>query len=415
VILRRSGSVVQPLNKIVSQTLSRFPNAVIDRTDSLAWTAFPTGKRIAKLGGLNARDGFRNGIEVMQKSARMMGAFLPGSGLFCDWGELDNKFEAFRLFQYADRELGLRVDRVPVNEVVRHALAMDAFRAIWIVEGIGYLKGTAASLSVEGLLNEGPGSFLPDRAMIPLHSGIGTAFGEKLLGGLGPNPSVPEIRRAIERFVIMCRVNCRPGWEDASIEALGLVVRCLYPHLLASASAVMEALDPPLRGLFWHGVGRALYFVPTNFLPIPGAHERMVRSATAEARRMHDRRQVLAGLIWAVTLVNLPRPAVIRSLLPICSDLKMQAEFTNGVVSALLGWRHMSPQGLRYLTNYTRPLLTHDREAALWNAWIETPAREALENIFPGLERQNHIPSLYTYRTPEELLDLSGVASEARI
>src|SRR3954451_22885520 len=118
----------------------------------------------------------------MQKSARMMGAFMPGSGLFCDWGELDNKFEAFRLFQYADRELGLRVDRVPLNEVVRHALAMEAFRAIWIVEGIGYIKGTAASLSAEGLLNEGPGSLLPDRALIPLHSGIGTAFAEKLLG-----------------------------------------------------------------------------------------------------------------------------------------------------------------------------------------------------------------------------------------
>lgn len=350
----------------------------------------------------------------MQQSARVMSAFMPGSGLFCDWRELDNKFEAFRLFQYADRELKLPVERLPIDEVVGSALALDAFRAIWIVEGIGYIKGAAAGLSVEGLLTEGAASRLPDRAMIPLHAGIGTAFAEKLLGALGSSPSVSEISHAVERFVDMCRANCRPGWEDACIEPLGLVTRCLYPHVLASVSTAMEKLSPPLRSLFWHGVGRSLYFVPTNFLPIPGAHDRMVKGAAAEASRIEDRRQVLAGLIWAVALVNLPQPAVIRSLASICAHLRIQAEFTNGLISALLVWRHMTPGDLRHIGSYTRPLPNHHREAILWKAWIETPAREALENIFPGLERRNNIPALYTYRTPEELRELSDVTSEMR-
>jgi hypothetical protein len=175
----------------------------------------------------------------------------------------------------------------------------------------------------------------------------------------------------------------------------------------------MEELSFPLRGLFWHGVGRSLYFVPTNFLPIPGAHERMAKSAAAEASHIDDRRQVMAGLIWAVTLVNLPQPAVIRSLLPICSSLKIRPEFTNGLISALLSWSHMAPGDRRYLKNFTRPLPAHDRDAVLWKSWIETPAREALENILPGLERRNNIPALYTYRTPEELRELSDVTSEA--
>lgn len=341
-----------------------------------------------------------------------MGVFTPGRGLFCDWKELDNKFEAFRLFQYADRELGLPIDRLPIDEVVRRALTLNAFRAIWILEGIGFTKGMTSSLSVQGLLTEGAGSSVPDRTMIPLHSGMGTAFGEKVLGGLGSNPSIAEIRETVERFVDICRANCRPGWEDACMEPLGLVVRCLYPHLLASVSAAMEALGPPLRALFWHGVGRSLYFVPTNFLPIPGAHERMAKGAAAEASRMDDRQQVLAGLVWAVTLVNLPQPAIIRSLLPICSDLRIRAEFTNGLISALLAWRHMTPGDLRHTANYTRPLLTHDREAVLWKSWIETPAREALESIFPGLERGNNIPALYMYRTTEELRELSKATSE---
>jgi len=352
---------------------------------------------------------------VMQQSARLMGGFVPGSGLFCDWRELDNKFEAFRLFQYADRELSAPVDRLPLDEAVRRALTLDAFRAIWIIEGIGCIKGAAASLSVEGLLNEGAGSCVPDRAMIPLHAGIGTAFAEKLLGGLGPNPSTAEIRQTVDRFAGMCQANCRPGWEDACIEPLGLVVRCLYPHLLAPVSTAMEELSPALRALFWHGVGRSLYFVPTNFLPIPGAHERMVKGAAAEASRLDDRRQTLAGLIWAVTLVNLPQPAVIRSLVSTCARLRIQAEFTNGLISALLSWRHMAPGDLRHTGFYTRPLPNHHKEAVLWKAWIETPAREALENILPGLERRNNIPALYTYRTPEELLELSDVTIEERI
>jgi hypothetical protein len=224
-----------------------------------------------------------------------------------------------------------------------------------------------------------------------------------------------EISQTIERFVDTCRANCKPGWEDACIEHLGLVVRCLYPHLLNSVSAAMEALGPSLRALFWHGVGRSLYFVPTNFLPIPGAHERMLKRAAAEASRIDDRRQVLSGLIWAVTLVNLPQPAVIRSLLPICSGLKIRAEFTNGLISALLVWSHMAPGDRRYVTNYTRPLPANSREAVLWKSWIEMPAREALENIFPGLERHNNIPALYTYRSMDELRELSDVTSEKRI
>jgi hypothetical protein len=179
-------------------------------------------------------------------------------------------------------------------------------------------------------------------------------------------------------------------------------------------SEAMDAMGASYRSLFWHGVGRSLYFVPTNFLPIPGAHDRMVKGAAAEAANREDRRQVLAGLIWAVTLVNLPQTAVIRSLLAIGSQLGIRGEFTNGLTSALLAWRHMAPGDLRHLSNYTRPLPVHDRDAVLWSTWIELPAREALETVFPGLERRNNIPALYTYRTREELREMSEVTSEAR-
>ena len=311
---------------------------------------------------------------------------MPGSGLFCDWRELDNKFEAFRLFQYADRELGLPVDRLPIDEAVRRALTsgvvsvdLDPRRhRAYQRHGIEPFRGRAS----DGRSRRRPAGPRDDSA--PRGHGNGVRR-KSCSAALGSKPSTAEIRQTVERFVDTCCANCRPGWEDACIESLGLVVRCLYPHLLASVSAAMEELSPALRGLFWHGVGRSLYFVPTNFLPIPGAHERMVKGAAAEASSLDDRRQVLAGLIWAVTLVNLPQPAVIRSLLAICSDLRIQAEFTNGLISALLAWRHMAPGDLRHIRKLHPASAGSATGMRLCGtSWIEMPAREALENIFPG-------------------------------
>lgn len=339
-----------------------------------------------------------------------MGVLMPVRDLFCDWKELDHKIEAFRLFQYAERELGVSIAGLPLAETVKRALTRDPFRAIWILEGIGYAKGTASGLAASGMLTGAPSSGVPDRTLIPLHAGMGTAFAERLLDALPAKPSAGEVGDAVEHFVELCEANCSPGWEDATIEPLGLVVRCLHPHLLAPASAAMEGLSPRLRALFWHGVGRSLYFVPTNFMPIPGSHERLTRSAAAEAGNASDRKQVLAGLIWAVTLVNLPRPAILRSFLAVSSELKIQAEFTNGVVSALAAWRHMAPEDQRYIPSYARTLPGQ----ALWDDWVGLPAIDAIENIGPGLERRNQIPALYTYRTLEELRELSGVLSGAR-
>ncbi len=350
---------------------------------------------------------------MMQQSARLVGSFIPGRGFFWDWPELDNKIEAFRLFQSADRLLRMPVDRLPLSEVVDRALAEHAFRAIWILEGVGYIKGTSSRADVKGLLSDGQGAGLPGRAMISLHAGMGTAFGEKFFGELGSRPSLTQIQEAIERFLAICRANCRPGWEDATMESLGLVVRLLYPNLLPTVSAEMGKISPALRALFWHGVGRSLYFQPSNFIPLAGSQRRMFYSAGQESALPDDRRNVLAGLSWAVTLVNLSQPVVIRSAALACAELKMKDEFVNGFISALMAWRNMAPEDVRYSGTYLRPLSAGDRQATLWKEWIETPAHEALEQIYPGLERRNLIPSLYSFHTWEELKRSAGEAGEA--
>ena len=371
-------------------------------TNSLPSNKYALGgnRPVVKLEHLNARDTFRQGIELMQQSSRLMGSLLPGAGMMCDFQELDRKFEAFRLFQYATRELGAEGERLPLDEAVARALRLEPFRAIWVLEGIGHFHAGRAGLTRTGLLQVS----LPEQAMIPLHAGMGTAFAENLLARLGSNPPASLIQQTVERFLKQCVANCQRGWEDACIEPIGLVVRCLYPSLLTAVSDEMGACSPALRRLFWHGVGRSLYFVPSNFLPIPGAHLRMLRSARDEAPGEADRQNVLAGLVWAVTLVNLPYPAVLRSLLAPASDLKMRDAATNGVISALMAWRHMQPGEPRNLAPYQDSSLEN---GDLWNNWVRIPARQALANIYPGLERSNRIPALYTFRTSEQLDELS--------
>ncbi|HVW08066.1 MAG TPA: hypothetical protein VHC90_05765 [Bryobacteraceae bacterium] len=350
---------------------------------------------------MTARDAFRNGLELAQQSARLMRNLTPG-GFLCDWQEFDNKIESFRLFQWVDRELGIPGGAEP-QEILAHLPTEENFHTIWVREGVGHLAGKAAILSTQGLLTSGDAGRLPDSALVPLHAGMGTAFAEKVFEGLPSQPSKSDVDRAVRRFVDLCGANCRPGWEDGTVESLGLVVRCLYPHLLDDVSNSMRRIDGRLRLLFWHGVGRGLYFVPANFVPYAGARKRMIANAAEETHVADERRNVLAGLLWAVTLVNLCNPEIVKSAARACSELQFHDEFTNGMISAVLAWHHMVPRDVDRIETYTTAEKKREGDGLFWRYWIATPAREALEEVYPGLERQNRIASLYSYRTVEEL------------
>ena len=358
------------------------------------------------------RDALRSALELMQQSARVMRAFTPG-GFLCDWQELDNKVESFRLFQYADRELKLSADHASAQQFLARVPAGDPFHSIWVYEGAAHMAALASSLSTEGLLTTGEAGNLPESTMVALHAGMGTAFAERLLEGLSSHPSAADVERTVGRYVDICTANCRPGWEDASLEPLGLVVRCLYPHLKSAVSTAADTIRPGMRSLFWHGVGRGSYFLPANFLPYTGARRNMIVAAMAETNHFEDRRNVLAGLVWAIALVNLRYPQAIRSTAAVCSELKLHDEFVNGLTSALISWGHMAPSDTEYIEVYTRPRHESGSDGLFWSHWIMTPARHAIDQLLPGLIRRNHVPLLFSYRTPEELRHLSADLHES--
>ena len=96
---------------------------------------------------------------------------LPGPGALADWKEFDNKLEAFRLFQYPEREVG-----DPQREgAVAMALRLPDFRAIWVLEGIAHERAAR--------LPAGRPEILPDRTGVSTHAGLGTALAERYMAG----------------------------------------------------------------------------------------------------------------------------------------------------------------------------------------------------------------------------------------
>lgn len=339
-------------------------------------------------GFLDYRTSFGNAIGLMQQSAKLMSLFTPGH----EFEEAQNKFAAFRLFAYVDQELRIPSDRLePLDALTRRALALSDFKSIWALEGVAHYYTSAAELNgpLAGLLAD---TNLPEKTMVPMHAGMGTALAGALLGRLPANPSKADLRKAISTFFDICRANARAGWYENAIEPMGLAVRSMYPNLLAPVSAVIGEMDPAAQNLFWHGVGRSLYFVPMNFMTFAAAHERALRTAMAEAPTPEARNNAIAGLVWAVALVNLRQPAVLKNLLKSSERIGMRDAVVNGIVSALMVWKHMVPQDAELLAPYSRP---GDR---LWDSYVVKPAAAAFAGAYPELLREGRVASVFAYR-----------------
>ena len=335
----------------------------------------------------------------MQRSAQFMSAFLPGH----EMQEGQNKLEAFRLFAYVDQELHFPAGRIePLGTLVRRALELSHYRRIWALEGVShyyisnqYTGAVSTKATVSGLLADPD---LPDCAMVSMHAGMGTAIAGIVLANLGPAPSKASLREAMERFFDLCRANTRPGWYENAIEPMGLAVRSLYPDLLTPVSEAIGEIDINARRLFWHGVGRSLYFVPMNFITYGGSHERALRSAIDEAPTSQDRQNAVAGLVWAVALVNIRNTAVLKNLLRAADRIRMPEAVKNGIVSALMIWKQMVPEDRTFLPRYSSPVSGGTRDAQLWNELVVAASGRAFEGLFPSLVKEGRIASLFQYR-----------------
>ncbi len=325
---------------------------------------------------------------VVQRSRETLQIATPGKAGSVARQELRNKLEVYRLVRGVRDRLGLPPGNQPfaLAPYVEQALALDPYCALWVIEGLGHDYAERQLALCAEPANMLARTQAPQAALLMLHAGLGLALAEHVLGVLPPgHPAPAEVERAIGRFVALARSNSRSGFADAALESLGLVTRCFYPDLVMPVDRALARTGGALHGYFWHGVGRAIYFVPVSFLPGYGSIAHAIAMARREAPHVLARRHAVSGVAYAVALVNLPYPGVVEHLLRALGESLRDGAFTEGLVSSIVMRRTTTPgdPGLEIFLRH-RPDPADTRLAGLWRELISDPLKVALHELESG-------------------------------
>jgi hypothetical protein len=289
---------------------------------------------------------------------------------------------------------------LPLKKLVEQACELETYRAVWATEGLGHYH-TEMSWEQSGiprnLLSDVQAEGLPPKSMTALHAGMGLSLANRLLKTLNSRSSDSEIYDLLQQFIALCRDNSRPGYVGASYEALGLVTRNLYPQLLHSIDRQLQKLDDHMLEYFWHGVGRAIYFAPTNFLPFNNSPWRAVELTQREPKHETGRLNALAGFVWALVLVNRCQPEILETLLKRHrSELSESDAFANGVSSVTMIWLD-STEGDSYLDAFCRhhPQPSDPVLLELWARQVLRPCHDARQRFYPVVKKHDCLGEVF--------------------
>jgi hypothetical protein len=111
------------------------------------------------------------------------------------------------------------------------------------------------------------------------------------------------------------------------------------------------------------------------------------------------RRNAAAGFSWAITLVNLRRPAVVESFLSHHREVESPGDpVAQGVLSALLLW-HETTHGSRELRQFIAHVAAPPRRS-LWQRVVRGPFEEAVRGWTSSgaPDAGRRVPALFRYR-----------------
>jgi hypothetical protein len=335
-------------------------------------------------------------FDMMQQSAAAVRLFVPWPETRLALQEFQNKLEAFSLFAHVDLVLQIPPGgEVSLPELVKRTEVLEPYSSVWATEGLGYYVATKfckQSATLRSLLNGERGG-IPERGLVALHSGMGLAIATRVMETISPASHESEIRRVLVQFVTVCRDNFSTGYLGAAYESLGLVTRNLYPQMIPKLDQQLTQIDGDLLAYFWHGVGRGIYFAPTNFLPDGNSSGRALKLTCEEPRHELGKRNALAGLAWAMTLVNIRHPEILEGFLKHHgSQLDDSDAFINGVSSSVVIWRDSTVDD-PYLKAFCRyqPDSSDSTLVERWERMVRRPCVRALESVYPALKARRRL------------------------
>jgi hypothetical protein len=397
-------------------------------------SAFQAGDRLQKglcdlapalltPGAYTSRGLMRTALNVVQQSAAVLGEIAPWVEARASLQEFQNKLQVFDLFENADTILRIPRDAsVPLAQLVEHASGLDSFASVWATEGIGHYYAETiweAKGAPRGLLQGTAARRVPARSLAALHAGMGLSLANRILARVrAPSSqclSSCDLRGALMQFVALCRDNSSEGYVGAAYEAMGLVARNLYPHMVKHLHAHSSEMVEDLTEYFWHGVGRGIYFSPSNYLLLGNSAFRAMEMARREPPDEQSRGNALAGLVWAQFLVNLRQPEIVEALLTECSGPFEAGAFANAVSSATVIWRD-STEGDPHLDALCRyhPETSLPELECRWRQLVETPCRRALDEYYTVLKDHDCVGDVFRVRSlPQMIRDLRKAETAA--
>lgn len=348
---------------------------------------------------------------LLHQSSGMLRDWVPIHDSRLAWQEFTNKIQAFDTFEHMDILLGLPSEsNTPLLELVERTEALGPYFSIWATEGLGRYYAEQhweQKQTPQALLKSHSVSSLPDWSLIPLHTGMGLSLAERVLNTLPDSSSAMDINAMLRQFITLCYANSREGYTAATIEALGLVTRLLYPNLVQQIDQQLMRMDPASLGYFWHGVGRGIYFLPINAPPGIHVAPRAVQIAMSEATHIVGRLNALSGLVWALTLINITHPEILANVLLRHRDIFTTTDaFSNGVSSAILVWRDIKCDD-PYLHAFCQyePNLDDPNLVELWHHSVRLPCDLALSQYYEALKAENGFGELFRYQSLAELVE----------
>lgn len=361
--------------------------------------------------GLHSGHLYKTGIDAVRVIAESLGARAQGSSRELVWQELGNKLQSFGTFRYVETVLDIAPQSdVTLPALIHKANACDSYIKVWATEGVGHFYAERVwqdeQIPTE-LLTDETLVGLPLQSLIALHAGMGLSLAKHCLRNVHKNSERKEVEVAVARFVELCTNNARPGYVGISFEALGLIVQTLYPTLCLLFDQTLHKLEPNLLGFYWHGVGRGAYFMPRSSLTWDAQN-------WASLRAPHElgQRNLLAGLAWPVTLVNIRHPEIMAQFIARNGDfVEANDAFATGIAASLIVWRH-STRGDAYLDRFCNYQKSSNNQTLhrRWTEWVQRPSEIALSQVHPLLEEHQCFDSLFYYQSQDDLLHLLKTA-----
>lgn len=335
--------------------------------------------------------------------------FLAGGNVWTSAQEILKKTEIFLLVPAVAPLIGEPPHGLlPLPPMVANAYGLGDFPSLWAIEGLGHDYADRfwqQGMVPQGILSPEVVKDLPSGSLPMLNAGIGLSMartlydGNALAGfprGLRWDTPEAEIRRMAAEIVRLDRDNATPGYTGAAYENFGLATRLLRPTMVPAVDQAIREVAPEVRGYFWHGVGRCLYFWLVNFLPC--SDWQVFQMARHEAPDEAALLNAWAGAAWGYALVTQQKPELMADLLLQLNgeELAENGGFANGIASSMMMRFDTTPDApfIEPFIQYQPP---DPRVADLWRRLVRTPAETALHVYYPALKQSGRLGEIFQY------------------